>query len=106
VEQDSSCDPLSIRTDSGVALWQTVGEVYAQKRPGQKPFKMRDPYGDAIDDEVMNYLLVNPRGLGIGERDMRESFGWTKRLAYDLRRNLDDLTFQVRRVLWWCGGGG
>lgn len=95
--RDSSCDPLSIRTDSGVALWETLGEAWATRdgKDQRVSARYRAMYGADIDPMVMDYLLTNPKGVGLNDRDPRLRFGWTRRLAYELVRNHDDMTFQV-----------
>jgi hypothetical protein len=95
--RDSSVDPLSIRTDSGVALWQTLGETWASRDGKDQRIsqRYRAMYGADIDPQVQDYLLTNPKGVNVNDRDPRIKFGWQKRVAYELVRNHDDMTFQI-----------
>lgn len=95
--RDSSVDPVSIRTDSGVALWERLGETWASRdgKDQRVSARYRAVYGEDIDGAVMDYLLTSPKGVGLNDRDPRIRFGWNRKVAYDLVRNHDDMTFQV-----------
>ncbi len=95
--RDSSVDPLSIRTDSGVALWQNLGETWVSRdgKDQRVSARYRSVYGQDIDPVVLDYLLTSPKGVGLNDKDPRMKFGWNRRLAYELIRNHDDMTFQV-----------
>jgi ketosteroid isomerase-like protein len=95
--RDSSVDPLSVRTDSGVALWQNLGETWASRdgKDQRVSARYRQMYGEEIDPMVMDYLLVSPKGVGLNDKDPRVRFGWNRRVAYELVRNHDDMTFQI-----------
>ena len=95
--RDSSVDPLSVRTDSGVALWQNLGETWASRdgKDQRVSARYRLMYGEEIDPMVMDYLLVSPKGVGLNDKDPRVRFGWNRRVAYELVRNHDDMTFQI-----------
>jgi hypothetical protein len=95
--RDSSVDPLSVRTDSGVALWQNLGETWASRdgKDQRVSARYRQIYGEEVDPMVMDYLLVSPKGVGLNDKDPRVRFGWNRRVAYELVRNHDDMTFQI-----------
>jgi len=95
--RDSSVDPLSVRTDSGVALWQNLGETWASRdgKDQRVSARYRQMYGEEVDPMVMDYLSVSPKGVGLNDKDPRVKFGWNRRVAYELVRNHDDMTFQI-----------